>query len=80
MTKVFSLALALSLCASAAMAETCHSRATDKNLHGAALTSFMKKCVRETGSTCSMMAADKKLHGAAKTSFENKCLRDNIGN
>ena len=59
MTKVFSLVLALSFCASAAMAETCHSRATDKNLHGAALTSFMKKCVRETGGTCSAMAADK---------------------
>ncbi len=75
MTKVFSLALALSLCTGAAMAETCHSRATDKNLHGAALTSFMKKCARDT---CGSMAADKKLHGAAKTSFENKCMRDNM--
>ncbi len=80
MTKVFSLALALSFCAGAAMAESCHNRATDKNLHGAALTSFMKKCVRETGGTCGTRAADKKLYGAAKTSFVNKCLRDNIGN
>jgi hypothetical protein len=47
MTKVFSLALALSFCASAAMAETCHSRATDKNLHGAAKTSFENKCLRD---------------------------------
>ena len=57
------------------MAETCQSRATDKNLHGSAQTSFMKKCARDT---CSAMAADKKLHGAAKTSFENKCMRDNM--
>jgi hypothetical protein len=62
------------------MADTCQSRANDKNLHGAALTSFMKKCSRDAGATCSAQAADKKLHGAAKTSFENKCVRDSMGN
>ena len=81
MTKVFSLALALSLCAGTAMAQmsTCHSRAAEKKLAGAALTSFMKKCERDARGMCDTQAADKKLHGAAKTSFEKKCVRDNVG-
>jgi len=54
----------------AAMADdSCAVQATAKNLHGAALTSFAKKC-------CSDQAAAQKLHGAAQTSFTKKCLSD----
>jgi len=54
----------------AAMADdSCAVQATGKNLHGAALTSFAKKC-------CSDQAAAQKLHGAAQTSFTKKCLSD----
>src|SRR5579875_441640 len=38
--------------ASAAQAATCKSTAAEKNLHGAALTSFMKKCESDAQKTC----------------------------
>ena len=47
-------------------------QATGKNLHGAALSSFAKKC-------CKDQAAAQKLHGAAETSFTKKCLSDATG-
>ncbi len=55
--------------------ETCESKAIGKNgkpLAGAAKTSFMHKCQRET---CAVKADGngKKLRGAAKTSFMKKC-------
>ena len=54
--------------ATAAMADdSCKMQATSKNLHGAAMTSFTKKC-------CSDQAAAKNLHGAAETSFTKKCM------
>jgi hypothetical protein len=49
--------------------DTCKVQAEGKNLHGAALTSFAKKC-------CNDQAAAQKLHGAAKTSFTKKCLSE----
>ncbi len=52
--------------------DTCKAQAEGKNLHGAALTSFAKKC-------CNDQAAAQKLHGAAKTSFTKKCLSDATG-
>jgi psiF repeat len=52
--------------------DTCKVQADGKNLHGAALTSFAKKC-------CSDQATAQKLHGAAKTSFTKKCLSDASG-
>jgi hypothetical protein len=56
--------------AGAAMADdSCAVQATGKSLHGAALTSFAKKC-------CKDQAAAQKLHGAAETSFTKKCLAD----
>ncbi|MDR3408292.1 MAG: PsiF family protein [Methylovirgula sp.] len=81
MTKILSFALMLSLIAGAASAQmaTCHSRAAEKNLHGAALTSFMKKCEKDAHASCDLSAADKKLHGAAKTSFTKKCVNDAVG-
>jgi len=55
---------------STAMADdSCAVQATGKSLHGAALSSFAKKC-------CKDQAAGKNLHGAAETSFTKKCLSD----
>ncbi|HLH12090.1 MAG TPA: hypothetical protein VKV77_09470 [Methylovirgula sp.] len=77
------IVLGLLLCIIGGMAfaqtSTCKSRAAEKNLAGAALTSFMKKCERDAKTTCDSAAADKKLHGAAKTSFEKKCVSDAVG-
>ena len=63
--------LVASFClAGAAMADdSCAVQATGKSLHGAALTSFAKKC-------CKDQAAAQKLHGAAESSFTKKCLAD----
>jgi len=59
--------------ATAAMAaDSCQVQATAKRLHGAALTSFSKKC-------CNDQAAARKLRGAAKASFTKKCLSDATG-
>ncbi|NLC24301.1 MAG: hypothetical protein GX776_07560 [Oxalobacter sp.] len=60
-------------------AATCEEQAFGKNLHGAAKTSFVKKCVTDTPSesaaqSCEVKAAEKNLHGAAKTSFMKKCI------
>ena len=49
--------------------DSCKMQAGAKNLHGAALTSFAKKC-------CNDQAAAQNLHGAAQTSFTKKCLSD----
>ena len=59
--------------------DTCKSRAADKKLAGAAMTSFMTKCQKDAASACDVTAAGKKLAGAAKTSFTKKCLRDAVG-
>lgn len=49
--------------------DSCAIQATGKNLHGAALTSFAKKC-------CKDQATAQKLHGAAETAFTKKCMAD----
>ena len=77
MTKTFAL-VALAFCVAGAPAlayadDACMTQATDKNLHGAVKTSFMKKCVKDS---CNAQAADKKLHGAAMNSFVKKCVTD----
>ena len=64
----------------------CEAKAVDKNgkaLAGAAKTSFLKKCEKDSGAAaaagspaCEKTAADKKLHGAAKNSFVKKCTAD----
>lgn len=59
--------------------DTCKSRATDKKLAGAAMTSFMTKCQKDAAATCDATAATKKLAGAAKTSFTKKCVGDAVG-
>jgi hypothetical protein len=58
---------------------TCHDKAAEKKLAGAALTSFMTKCEKDAAAACDTQAADKKLSGAAKTSFTKKCVKDATG-
>lgn len=56
---------------------SCADKAAAKKLHGAAETSFIKKCEKTASkSSCETAAADKKLHGAAKNSFVKKCEKD----
>jgi hypothetical protein len=52
--------------------DSCKVQAAGKNLHGAALTSFSKKC-------CKDQATAQNLHGAAQTSFTKKCVSDATG-
>jgi hypothetical protein len=61
---------------SAAAQESCDSKAVGKDgkpLVGAAKTSFMKKCMADSGATKAVSADGKPLAGAAKTSFMKKC-------
>jgi hypothetical protein len=58
---------------------SCTAQATEKNLAGAAKTSFMNKCERDARTSCEAAAGEKKLAGAAKTSFSNKCVKDAVG-
>jgi hypothetical protein len=67
----------------AAMAadSACESKAADKKLAGAAKTSFIKKCEKDSNllsaqDDCTAKAAEKKLAGAAKSSFTKKCVSD----
>ena len=71
-TIAISLAAMLCLATAATADDSCKIQANAKNLHGAALTSFAKKC-------CNDQAAAQNLHGAAQTSFTKKCLSDATG-
>ncbi len=70
---------ALGCLAGPALADTCSAQATAKSLHGAAQTSFMKKCTADVTAKCGADAKAKKLHGAAETSFTAKCVHDGTG-
>jgi len=71
--KITAIILASFWMVTAALADdSCKVQAGAKNLHGAALTSFAKKC-------CNDQAAAQNLHGAAQTSFTKKCLSDATG-
>jgi hypothetical protein len=67
--------------ASGALAESasCHARAAEKKLAGAAKTSFLGKCEKDAVAACTAAAGDKKIFGAARNSFTNKCVRDAVG-
>jgi hypothetical protein len=69
------------LMSSAAMAAdaTCNATAKEKNLHGAALNSFITKCEKDAKVKCDADAKAKNLHGAAETSFTKKCIKDASG-
>jgi hypothetical protein len=71
--KSIAIILASFFVVTAALADdSCKVQAGAKNLHGAALTSFAKKC-------CNDQAAAQNLHGAAQTSFTKKCMSDATG-
>ncbi|WFR97718.1 hypothetical protein [Rhizobium tumorigenes] len=71
--------------ATAQAADTCNSKAIDKNgkpLAGAALTSSLKKCTNDAAAACDSSAKDKNgkpLAGAARTSYTKKCVSDAVG-
>jgi hypothetical protein len=76
---LFTLAAVLATAAAYAQSADCRTTAAEKNLAGAALTSFMKKCERDAQSACNLYATDQKLAGAARKSFTTKCVRDKVG-
>ena len=62
----------------AVMAQSCESKAVSaegKPLHGAAKTSFLRKCKRDACESKAVSAEGKPLHGAAKNSFMAKCKK-----
>ena len=67
---------------SGAYADSCASKAIDKNgkpLAGAAKTSSIDKCMKDVQSDCEAKAIDKNgkpLAGAAKTANVTKCVND----
>ena len=83
MIKMFAAMAAMgcvvSLASGAAMADTCAAQVTAKKLHGAAETSFVKKCTSDATTKCDVDAKAKKLSGAAATSFTKKCVKDATG-
>ncbi|WP_290871549.1 hypothetical protein [Aquabacterium sp.] len=74
----------LALLSTLAHAETaCEAKAAEKKLAGAAKSSFVKKCEKDSGggagAACAAKAVDKNgkpLAGAAKASFVKKCEKD----
>ena len=70
---------AIGFLAAPVLADTCSAQATAKKLHGAAETSFLKKCTSDVKMKCDADAKAKNLHGAAATSFTAKCVRDATG-
>lgn len=74
------MAVAIGAClASPALADSCSAQASSKKLHGAAETSFIKKCSADVKAKCEADAKAKSLHGAAEKSFTDKCVRDGTG-
>ena len=61
---------------SATAQESCESKAVGKDGNGAAKTSFLQKCKRDTCAAQAVASDGKKLSGAAKTSFMKKCEAD----
>ncbi|OLP62561.1 hypothetical protein BJF93_01845 [Xaviernesmea oryzae] len=85
MKKILLVAALVLAGVSAQAADTCKSKAVDKNgkpLAGAALTSSMTKCTKDVTAACEATAKDKNgkpLAGAAKTSYTKKCVSDAVG-
>jgi len=79
MRRVILAMMLVFLAAGSAGADTCKDRATAKNLAGAALTSFMKKCQADATKSCNTSANAKSLSGAAKNSFTKKCVQTAVG-
>jgi len=78
MTRIILIALITSCLIGTAMAQSCESRAVSaegKPLHGAAKTSFIRKCKQDACGSKAVSADGKPLHGAAKNSFMAKCKK-----
>jgi hypothetical protein len=76
MMRVIFVALISSCVVGSAMAQSCESKAVSaegKPLHGAAKTSFVRKCKLDACESKAVSADGKPLHGAAKNSFMAKC-------
>jgi hypothetical protein len=78
MRRVILVALITSCVIGTAMAQSCESKAISaegKPLHGAAKTSFVRKCKQDACEGKAISAEGKPLHGAAKNSFMAKCRK-----
>jgi hypothetical protein len=78
MMRIVLVALITSCVIGTAMAQSCESKAVSvegKPLHGAARTSFIRKCKLDACESKAVSADGKPLHGAAKNSFMTKCKR-----
>jgi hypothetical protein len=78
MRRIIFAAMAICFAVSTAIAQSCESKAVSKDgklLHGAAKTSFIRKCKRDTCESQAVSKEDKPLHGAAKNSFIAKCKK-----
>jgi hypothetical protein len=78
MTRFIVGALITSCLIGTAMAQSCESKAVSaegKPLHGAAKTSFVRKCKQDACESKAVSAEGKPLRGAAKNSFMAKCKR-----
>ena len=78
MKRIILAALITFFAVSTAMAQSCESKAVSaegKPLHGAAKTSFLRKCKRDACESKAVSAEGKPLHGAAKNSFMAKCKK-----
>jgi hypothetical protein len=84
MKKILVAAVLVLSAATAHAADTCNSKAVDKNgkpLAGAALTSSVNKCTKDAVAACDASAKDKNgklLAGAAKTAYTKKCVSDAV--
>jgi curli biogenesis system outer membrane secretion channel CsgG len=78
MRRIILAALIACFAAGTAAAQSCESQAVSaagQPLHGAAKTSFIKKCKRDACAAKAVSAEGNPLHGAAKNSFMAKCMR-----
>jgi hypothetical protein len=78
MKRIILAALITSFAISTAMSQSCESRAVSsdgKPLHGAAKTSFVKKCKKDACESKAVSSEGKPLYGAAKNSFMAKCKK-----
>jgi hypothetical protein len=78
MKRIILATLITSFAISTAIAQSCESRAVSsdgKPLHGAAKTSFVKKCKKDACESKAVSSEGKPLYGAAKNSFMAKCKK-----
>ena len=78
MKRIILAAVISSFAVGTAMAQSCENNAVSKEgkpLHGAAKTSFVRKCKRDACESQAVSKEGKPLHGAAKASFMTKCKK-----